>query len=257
MVRAGLDVARINFSHGGKDEQRRRVVAVRAAAEAVGRPVGMLADLSGPKIRIESFAKGKIQLAEGQPFALDTGLDPNAGNEREVGCAYKDLIKDVKAGDILLLADGYIVLEVAVGQGHAHRMRDPRRWRAVQPQGPQPAGRRPFGAGADRQGPGIHPARRRDGRGLAGGVLRARCGRHPPRAGRAAQVARHGACGGQDRAPRGHRQPQRDPRRGRRRHGRARRPGRGDGLCGADRPAEDHHPAGAGAPIASSSRPRR
>ena len=72
MIRAGLDVARINFSHGGKEEQRRRMVAVRAAAEAVGRPVGILADLSGPKIRIESFVKDKITLAEGQPFALDT-----------------------------------------------------------------------------------------------------------------------------------------------------------------------------------------
>jgi pyruvate kinase len=112
MIRAGLDVARINFSHGGKEEQRRRIVAVRAAAESVGRPIGILADLSGPKIRIESFEKGRIQLAEGQPFALDIALDPAAGNEREVGCAYKDLIKDVRAGDTLLLADGYIVLEV-------------------------------------------------------------------------------------------------------------------------------------------------
>jgi len=117
MMRAGLDVARINFSHGGKDEQRRRIVAIRAAAEAVGRPVGILADLSGPKIRIESFEKGKINLTEGQPFALDIALDPNAGNEKEVGCAYKDLVKDVKAGDTLLLADGYIVLEVTSVKG--------------------------------------------------------------------------------------------------------------------------------------------
>ena len=117
MIKAGLDVARINFSHGGKEEQRRRVVAVRAAAEAVGRPVGILADLSGPKIRIESFVNGKVLLTEGQPFALDTSLDPDAGNEREVGCAYKDLIKDVKAGDFLLLADGYIVLEVQSVKG--------------------------------------------------------------------------------------------------------------------------------------------
>jgi pyruvate kinase len=117
MIRAGLDVARINFSHGGKEEQRRRIVAIRAAAEAVGRPVGILADLSGPKIRIESFENGKIMLAEGQPFALDIALDPAAGNDREVGCAYKDLIKDVKAGDTLLLADGYIVLEVLAVQG--------------------------------------------------------------------------------------------------------------------------------------------
>ncbi|HXS29282.1 MAG TPA: pyruvate kinase, partial [Steroidobacteraceae bacterium] len=117
MLRAGLDVARINFSHGGKEEQRRRIIAIRAASEAVGRPVGILADLSGPKIRIESFEKGKILLAEGQPFALDIALDPAAGNEREVGCAYKDLIKDVKAGDTLLLADGYIVLDVLAVQG--------------------------------------------------------------------------------------------------------------------------------------------
>jgi pyruvate kinase len=112
MVRAGLDVARVNFSHGGKDEQRRRIVALRAAAEKVGRSVGILADLSGPKIRIESFVNGRIDLAEGQPFALDIALDPSAGNDREVGCAYKDLVKDVKPGDMLLLADGYIVLEV-------------------------------------------------------------------------------------------------------------------------------------------------
>ena len=117
MLRAGLDVARINFSHGGKEEQRRRILAIRAASEAVGRPVGILADLSGPKIRIESFEKGKIVLAEGQPFALDIALDPAAGNETEVGCAYKDLIKDVKAGDTLLLADGYIVLDVLAVKG--------------------------------------------------------------------------------------------------------------------------------------------
>jgi len=112
MVQAGLDVARINFSHGGKEEQRRRILAIRAAAEKAGRSVGILADLSGPKIRIESFQNGKVDLKEGQPFALDIALDPAAGNEREVGCAYKDLVKDVRAGDTLLLADGYIVLEV-------------------------------------------------------------------------------------------------------------------------------------------------
>ena len=117
MVRAGLDVARVNFSHGGKDEQRRRIVAVREAGRKVGRSVGILADLSGPKIRIESFEKGKIDLAEGQPFALDIALDPSAGNEREVGCAYKNLVKDVRAGDTLLLADGYIVLEVVSVSG--------------------------------------------------------------------------------------------------------------------------------------------
>ena len=112
MVRAGLDVARINFSHGGRDDARKRMLAVRDAARLVGRHVGILADLSGPKIRIESFQQGKVQLQEGQPFALDVALDPAAGNDREVGCAYKDLPRDVKAGDTLLLADGFIVLKV-------------------------------------------------------------------------------------------------------------------------------------------------
>jgi len=112
MVRAGLDVARINFSHGARDDARRRIVAVREAARAVGRHVGILGDLSGPKIRIESFVDGKVVLGEGQPFALDVSLDPSAGNDREVGCAYKDLPRDVKPGDTLLLADGFIILKV-------------------------------------------------------------------------------------------------------------------------------------------------
>jgi pyruvate kinase len=112
MVRAGLDVARINFSHGTRDSQRKRVEMVRAAAAAAGRYVGILADLAGPKIRIESFRNGAVQLAEGAPFALDTALDPAAGDESEVGCAYKELPNDVRPGDTLLLNDGQIVLEV-------------------------------------------------------------------------------------------------------------------------------------------------
>jgi pyruvate kinase len=112
MVRAGLDVARINFSHGTRDSQRKRVEMVRAAATAAGRYVGILADLAGPKIRIESFRDGAVQLAEGAPFALDTALDPTAGDQSEVGCAYKELPNDVRSGDTLLLNDGQIVLEV-------------------------------------------------------------------------------------------------------------------------------------------------
>jgi pyruvate kinase len=112
MVDAGLDVARINFSHGDRESQRAHVVAVRAAAQAAGREVGVLADLAGPKIRIESFLTGSVQLAEGAPFALDTALDANSGSSTEVGCAYQGLPGDVRAGDALLLADGQIVLDV-------------------------------------------------------------------------------------------------------------------------------------------------
>ncbi len=74
--------------------------------------MGILADLAGPKIRIESFREGKVQLTEGAPFALDTALDAAAGSATEVGCAYTNLPADVRAGDTLLLSDGQIVLEV-------------------------------------------------------------------------------------------------------------------------------------------------
>jgi pyruvate kinase len=112
MVRAGLDVARINFSHGTRDSQRRRVDVVREAAKQAGRYIGLLADLAGPKIRIESFREGRINLVEGAPFALDTALEAEAGSQTEVGVAYKNLTSDVHAGDTLLLSDGQIVLEV-------------------------------------------------------------------------------------------------------------------------------------------------
>ncbi|MFM1886929.1 MAG: hypothetical protein RL026_2086 [Pseudomonadota bacterium] len=117
MVRAGLDLARVNFSHGSREDHKRRITLLREAAREANRPVGVLADLAGPKIRIESFVGGKVMLVEGQSFALDTSLDPAAGNDREVGCAYKDLPRDVRGGDALLLADGLIVLDVINVQG--------------------------------------------------------------------------------------------------------------------------------------------
>ncbi len=117
MVHAGLDVARVNFSHGSRDSHRKRVQLVRDAAKAAGRYVGILADLAGPKIRIESFRDGPVVLAEGAPFALDTALAPEAGTLAEVGCAYKNLPNDVKPGDSLLLSDGQIVLEVDKVEG--------------------------------------------------------------------------------------------------------------------------------------------
>jgi pyruvate kinase len=112
MVRAGLDVARVNFSHGKHEEHGRRIDLVHEAARRAGRYVGILADLGGPKIRIENFTNKKVDLKDGQAFALDTAHDPKAGNEQVVGCAYKDLPGDVKVGNRLLLNDGLIELEV-------------------------------------------------------------------------------------------------------------------------------------------------
>jgi pyruvate kinase len=112
MIRAGTDVVRVNFSHGKPEDHARRIEIVLAAAASADRYVGVLGDLQGPKIRIERFAQGPVALAEGDTFALDVSLDPAAGDARAVGVAYKDLPRDVRAGDVLLLDDGQIVLEV-------------------------------------------------------------------------------------------------------------------------------------------------
>ena len=117
LIRAGTDVVRVNFSHGSFEEHARRVQLVRDAAKKVGRYVGILGDLSGPKIRIDRFVEGKVELVEGTPFTLDVSLDPQAGNQLNVGCAYKELPKDVGRGDVLLLNDGLIVLEVTSVEG--------------------------------------------------------------------------------------------------------------------------------------------
>lgn len=112
MLAAGVDVVRLNFSHGRSSEHTARANAIREYAALLGRDIGVLCDLQGPKIRIESFASGAVELVEGGEFALDTALDPSAGNDQVVGCAYKELPQDVTVGDTLLLNDGAIVLLV-------------------------------------------------------------------------------------------------------------------------------------------------
>ena len=112
MMRAGVDVARLNASHGTVEDRRRRLALVREAAQRADRCVGVLLDLGGPKIRIEGFRDGRVLLAEGAVFTLDTELDPKAGTVDRVGVAYKNLPRDVVVGDRLLLADGQVVLDV-------------------------------------------------------------------------------------------------------------------------------------------------
>src|SRR5882672_8471929 len=98
MMRAGLDVVRLNASHGTVDDRRRRLALVREAAKRADKCIGVLLDLGGPKIRIEGFLDGRVQLVEGAAFTLDTELDPKAGTAATVGVAYKDLPRDVAAG---------------------------------------------------------------------------------------------------------------------------------------------------------------
>ncbi|XKE45705.1 pyruvate kinase [Halomonas organivorans] len=119
MIAAGVDVVRLNFSHGSPDDHRRRLAAVREIADRLGRSVAALGDLQGPKIRIARFRDGKVNLAEGAPFVIDVALDAEAGDADRVGCDYKALADDVAAGDRLLLDDGRVVVDVTRVDGSA------------------------------------------------------------------------------------------------------------------------------------------
>ena len=117
IIEAGVDVVRLNFSHGSREEHIERAERVRNRARAHGRQVGVLADLQGPKIRIERFRDGKVNLVEGQRFVIDTALDHNAGDAEQVGTSYKSLSTDLGRGDTLLLDDGRLVFWVDQVEG--------------------------------------------------------------------------------------------------------------------------------------------
>jgi pyruvate kinase len=112
LIRAGADVVRLNFSHGTHEEQKRRAQWVREISEKVGRVVGVLVDLQGPKIRIDCFKDKKVMLTKGDKFILDAKLDKMAGTRERVGITYKNLVNDVKPGNTLMLDDGRMVLDV-------------------------------------------------------------------------------------------------------------------------------------------------
>ena len=109
---AGVDVFRLNYSHQTHTHHERRLKEIRALSKKYMRAVGVMADLQGPKIRIEHFDGGKVQLVEGTEFTIDTDLDSESGDEKHVGVSYKDLPRDVRAGDTLLIDDGRIVMRV-------------------------------------------------------------------------------------------------------------------------------------------------
>jgi pyruvate kinase len=118
MILAGVNVVRLNFSHGTAQDHIDRANLVRAAAQRAGREVGIMADLQGPKIRVGKFAEGKVFLEPGMPFVLDAART-EPGDLGGVGLDYKELPRDVKAGDTLLLNDGLIVLTVDKVAGEA------------------------------------------------------------------------------------------------------------------------------------------
>jgi pyruvate kinase len=117
MIKAGVDLVRLNFSHGAFEEHRDRAEMVRELARDYGRQVGVLVDLQGPKIRISSFKEGKIFLKEGESFAIDPNYPADAGDQDCVGTVYTSLPQDVRTGDTLILDDGRIVMDVTAIKG--------------------------------------------------------------------------------------------------------------------------------------------
>lgn len=117
LFRAGVNVVRLNFSHGDPSGQAKRAAAVRLAAQRVGAEVGILADLPGPKIRIERFANGKVTLKAGDRFDLIASVDAPPGDAAQVGVSYLGLPGDVAPGDVLLLDDGLMQLRVESVEG--------------------------------------------------------------------------------------------------------------------------------------------
>lgn len=110
MIVAGVDVVRLNFSHGKAEEHIQRTEFVRGIAARLGRPIGVLCDLQGPKIRIGKFEQGAVKLNQGDKFILDA--DCKLGNQQRVGLDYRNLPKEVEPGTVLLLDDGRIVMSV-------------------------------------------------------------------------------------------------------------------------------------------------
>jgi pyruvate kinase len=121
LIRAGVDVFRLNMSHGSASEHEKRAQLVRQAAANLRWQVALLVDLQGPKIRVETFENGSADLESGDHFTLDARNASIPGDKQRVGVSYGNLPKDVRAGDVLLLDDGLISMQVqSVNEGQVH-----------------------------------------------------------------------------------------------------------------------------------------
>ena len=112
VIEAGADILRINLSHGTHKDQAARAVQVREVARGLNKEVAILADLRGPKIRIERFVGGSVELQSGDIFTLDASAEPAPGTCSRVGVTYKGLAEDVSTGDVLLFDDGMLTMRV-------------------------------------------------------------------------------------------------------------------------------------------------
>lgn len=123
LIDAGVNVFRLNFSHGSADAHRAVAARIREQADAQARNVAILADLQGPKIRIARFRQSPVMLEPGQAFTIDTALDKDAGDSGQVGTDYAGLAEDCRPGDTLLLNDGLLALSVEDVTGSRVRCR--------------------------------------------------------------------------------------------------------------------------------------
>ena len=117
LIKAGVDVVRLNFSHGTVAEHKARAEKIRRIGHENKRHLAILADLQGPKIRTRKFREGSVELAVGDNFCLNVECPDGEGDSTQVGVTYKKLAQDVQAGNTLVLDDGRIVLEVAAVDG--------------------------------------------------------------------------------------------------------------------------------------------
>src|ERR1700730_3531457 len=115
LLEAGVDVFRLNASHGTQEKHAERIFAARAAAEEFGKHIGILLDLQGPKIRLEKFTNGSCELCTGSAFTIT--VEPLLGNSERASTSYARFAKDVKVGDRVLLADGAVELRAVKTDG--------------------------------------------------------------------------------------------------------------------------------------------
>ena len=233
-MEAGLDVVRLNFSHGTAQDHIDRAELVRSLARARGRAVGVLVDLQGPKIRIGKFKDGKITLAKGDTFILDAGLRAGRSNPcrpRLQGTARMTSTRGVT----LLLDDGRIEFWVEEVKGTEIICNVVQGGVLSNNKGINRKGGGLSAAALTDQGHRRHQDRRRAEGGLPGGVVSALRRRHAPGARTVARGRRQEPAGCQDRAHRSDRKPGRNPRCLRRHHGGARRPRRGSRRRGRAR----------------------
>lgn len=116
MIKAGMDVARLNFSHGSHEEHQGKIDLIKKVRQKLHMPIAIMLDTKGPEYRIKTFENGKIELKDGDTFTLTT--DDIVGNQERVSVNYENLIRDLKVGDRVLVANGIIILQVREIKGN-------------------------------------------------------------------------------------------------------------------------------------------